>query len=153
MNKFRAVPPFIPNYGSWKTTGIASGSGSSLLSVVFTPSLTLTHVGMVRCPGENHAALAGSPHLRGDGPYPGPVGICDNLFSPPAWGWSASSHQQPRIRLVLPTYVGMVRWGDIACCFAPMSERNQLCSAVCRLRLDGTLESRSELSQAACVCR
>jgi len=29
-----------------------------------------------------------------------------------------------------------------------MSERNQLCSAVCRLRLDGTLESRSELSQA-----
>lgn len=68
MNKFRAVPPFIANCGSWKTTGIASGSGSSLLSVVFTLSLTLTHVGMVRCPGENHAALAGSPHLRGDGP-------------------------------------------------------------------------------------
>ncbi len=30
-----------------------------------------------------------------------------------------------------------------------MSDRNQLCSVVCRLRLDGTLECRSELSQTA----
>ena len=50
-----------------------------------------------------------SPHVRGDGPTP-----CGNFslrseFSPRAWGWSVLSLNEPPIRAVLPTCVGMVR--------------------------------------------
>jgi len=75
-----------------------------------------TRVGMVRTSGGSGLGTICSPHPRGDGPLivigrPPPA-----LFSPPAWGWSVC----PRpIRLkfsVLPTRVGMVRFGRLRSC-------------------------------------
>ena len=54
-------------------------------------------------------ASHGSPHVRGDGPFPFYGLHSCELFSPRAWGWSASGGEFRTNAIVLPTCVGMVR--------------------------------------------
>ena len=49
-----------------------------------------TRVGMVRGPTPDREQRRRSPHPRGDGPHPGIARAFRDVFSPPAWGWSAS---------------------------------------------------------------
>src|SRR5271165_3175041 len=46
--------------------------------------------------------------------------LTDDAFSPHAWGWSATTQQEPKPQRVLPTRVGMVRdtaqTGRYRCC-------------------------------------
>ncbi len=71
-----------------------------------------TCVGMVRGRLYRARAIAGSPHVRGDGPMRLRVLSWSVWFSPRAWGWSGRcpSHDDPHG--VLPTCVGMVRRVD-----------------------------------------
>ncbi len=68
-----------------------------------------TRVGMVRAERLVSSLRKSSPHPRGDGPTSALVSPADEMFSPPAWGWSATNDGEPIQPAVLPTRVGMVR--------------------------------------------
>ncbi len=68
-----------------------------------------THVGMVRSILQPNPVISRSPHPRGDGPARGPAFTPAPQFSPPTWGWSATSGAISVCPSVLPTHVGMVR--------------------------------------------
>ena len=70
-----------------------------------------TRVGMVRRNEIAVSVLRRSPHPRGDGPLAHTVHLLHCPFSPPAWGWSVSSAFGELAKEVLPTRVGMVRFG------------------------------------------
>src|SRR5271165_6231853 len=55
----------------------------------------------------------GSPHTRGDGPSNSTPAQSLTLFSPHAWGWSAFRRSVGYGARVLPTRVGMVRYGGL----------------------------------------
>ena len=55
------------------------------------PDVFPTRVGMVRGAAAGRRARQGFPHPRGDGPYTTNTLTGNVKFSPPAWGWSASS--------------------------------------------------------------
>ncbi len=71
-----------------------------------------TRVGMVRFAVAHNCFPHGSPHARGDGPIGAAGGAFSGLFSPRAWGWSASLCSALATAAVLPTRVGMVRRGQ-----------------------------------------
>ena len=54
------------------------------------------------------------PHIRGDDPYALIAGGWKGFeFSPRVWGWSGLGRDRQRLRTVLPTCVGMVRFGVV----------------------------------------
>ncbi len=70
-----------------------------------------TCVGMVRPASAKCRQVRRSPHVRGDGPSFIFVAPCVKWFSPRAWGWSAFKTLAWACGFVLPTCVGMVRYG------------------------------------------
>ncbi len=86
------------------------GDGPAHLGLATHPRQVLpTRVGMVRYRHRNGNAGRGSPHPRGDGPRRAAECFAAHEFSPPAWGWSASTAPAWSAPRVLPTRVGMVR--------------------------------------------
>ena len=68
-----------------------------------------TPVGMVRrSPGAVHSHYR-FPHARGDGPCSRSSDTFAAWFSPRPWGWSGAQNRLPKLTLVFPTPVGMVR--------------------------------------------
>ncbi len=68
-----------------------------------------TCVGMARYADANFLALAGFPHLRGDGPVLRSDQIGAASISPPAWGWPADPLGPLDFSSDFPTCVGMAR--------------------------------------------
>ena len=66
---------------------------------------------MVRMSSFCAAPSPRSPHTRGDGPKTTPRSPFYQVFSPHAWGWSADRQEHEERAEVLPTRVGMVRFG------------------------------------------
>jgi len=64
---------------------------------------------MVRVFTRTSKKWSSSPHTRGDGPVTAAVLQDEPVFSPHAWGWSATSIENLPLCAVLPTRVGMVR--------------------------------------------
>ena len=84
----------------------------------FVAGVLPTRVGMVRVQPLGVQPLGGSPHTRGDGPPETNPDYTALMFSPHAWGWSASGTRDWSGIAVLPTRVGMV-WSTTITYIAP----------------------------------
>ena len=95
-------PTFSPH--AWGWSGYVSGATDEF-------SVLPTRVGMVRLKMAGDFLAVSSPHTRGDGPHKASKLDAFAEFSPHAWGWSGKTRGVELIREVLPTRVGMVRYG------------------------------------------
>ena len=103
----------------WRCSPPAWGWSGSTPRPLHGYSVLPTRVGMVRprCPRRPGRCCA--PHPRGDGPTIACQRRSRAWCSPPAWGWSVHRRRQLRLRPVLPTRVGMVRWRAGRCARRP----------------------------------
>ena len=105
-------PLFNSDYANLVMFSPRAWGWSEILAVAqVEPEVLPTCVGMVRSSVAPGSAMAGSPHVRGDGPAQMRRGIPAIWFSPRAWGWSVAPALIPDRSIVLPTCVGMVRAG------------------------------------------
>ena len=90
----------------------AWGCSANMTNTIETPDVLPTRVGMFRSKKDTGTLGVSSPHPRGDVPLVPGGNVVSTKFSPPAWGCSASEQCPPRPAGVLPTRVGMFRYGE-----------------------------------------
>ncbi len=109
-------PPRRPSRESRRTFSPPAWGWSviSAVSLSLMPVLP-TRVGMVRSWRSAARSPERSPHPRGDGPNLQRFQSPEEMFSPPAWGWSERIDALRSDECVLPTRVGMVRFRRQRC--------------------------------------
>ena len=97
---YPASKPYSPPAWGWSDRPLRGGNSLRVFP---------TRVGMVRYRGGCCNQRGRIPHPRGDGPVR-PYGPTQaQMYSPPAWGWSAGQWRGRVCEHVFPTRVGMVR--------------------------------------------